>query len=731
MFQLFQISTKLLLIFSTVILLFSNPVVGAPKKQVILLLADYITLTDLTIPETNFLKELGEKGTMGLMNTNTALNRMAPHTHASISAGRPSFGVNSNIIAGEANEIVENEPAGTSFRRYTGINLRAGEIGIINWPQIIENNQGKNRTDISPGFLGNSLKEVGLVTAVFGNSDLPRLINRPASLITADFNGITSFGTVGEELLRPSQSFLSWHTDYEKLTEKTLDALLFADFLVIDVGDLNRLENLSKNGLENVLKKERKLILQNINDFTRKVFNSINLDNTLFIIASSTPAPSVLGGGNYLVPIILHSKVIEPGLVYSNTTRREGCITNTDLTATILNFLEIDISNKIKQLTGQPILGIQNTYQPKLNFLIEFNQKLIFIYQTRPLIIKPYVVLQIITILLAVPLFFTLKKLIPYYIYWLSFLVAYPLALLVIEIFQIKNFILFTVLTVILGMFFVAVSYFFTGGSFAKLFVILGIFTTLAIVYDIITGSNLMKQSVLGYDTIAGARYYGIGNEYIGVLIGSSFLGVGSSIRKKNNKFFFALEALYFVFIIWLVFASDYGTNFGGTMALITAFIYWVWRWQKESLNPSKNLLIFLFIIFILLILISGLLFAFEQSHIGRAFILIKQEGSAELFNIIVRKAQMNFKLIRYTNWSRVFLLGLLSMIILFFKPRGFIQSLYQKQRPLYESFSAILVGSIGALVWNDSGIVAASTAMIYATYPLLSLALKEKWQVQ
>lgn len=729
MFKTSRILTGLLLLFCVFIV--SPQTQANPKKQVIILLADYLNLNDLNMPEADFLKHLGETRAMGLMNTNTALNRLMPHTQASISAGRPAAGGNGNIIAAEANEIIENESARISFNRYTGSYLRDGEICILNWPQIVAANSRNKGTNISIGFLGDSLRKAGLITGILGNSDLPKSPNRPATLITTDFDGITSFGIVGEELLSPSEGFLPWRTNYEKLIEKTLVSLLVTDFLVIDVGDLNRLESLSKNGLDNIIKEERKTIIENINDFSSKVLSSIDLTNTLFIIASSTPTPSVLNDGNYLVPIILVSDNINPGLVYSSTTRREGLITNADLTATILNFLEVESSNKTKQLTGQPLTSVEKKISSKLQHLNELNRRLVFTYQTRPLLIKPYVVLQIITILLTVPLFFTLGKLVPYYRYWLSYLIAFPVALLFPGVFPLDNFLLYAIIAITLGVLLVIISHLCAGISLAKSYIILGILTSSIILLDLVTGSHLMKQSILGYDPIAGARYYGIGNEYMGVLIGSSFLGIGSVVRKNLKKTAFFLGILYFSFIIWLMFAGDYGTNFGGTMAIIIAFLYWIWRWQRDIFKQSKFMVTLLILFFIASILIGGLEFSQEQTHIGRAFTLVRQGGSMELFDIIFRKVQMNLKLIRYTNWSRVFLLALLSMGILFFKPRGFIQYLYKEHRSLYESFSAILVGSICALIFNDSGIVAASTAMIYAVYPLLSLALIEKWQVQ
>ena len=57
-----------------------------------------------------------------------------------------------------------------------------------------------------------------------------------------------------------------------------------------------------------------------------------------------------------------------------------------------------------------------------------------------------------------------------------------------------------------------------------KAFVFVALITLLALDIDLLTGATMIKSSVLGYDPMAGARYYGVGNEYMGVMIGCAIL---------------------------------------------------------------------------------------------------------------------------------------------------------------------------------------------------------------
>ena len=53
----------------------------------------------------------------------------------------------------------------------------------------------------------------------------------------------------------------------------------------------------------------------------------------------------------------------------------------------------------------------------------------------------------------------------------------------------------------------------------------LGAAQTVVLVVDVLLGAPIIKNSILGYDPIVAARFYGIGNEYMGVLIGTTLIG--------------------------------------------------------------------------------------------------------------------------------------------------------------------------------------------------------------
>jgi len=115
------------------------------------------------------------------------------------------------------------------------------------------------------------------------------------------------------------------------------------------------------------------------------------------------------------------------------------------------------------------------------------------------------------------------------------------------------------------------------------------------------------------------------------------------------------------------------------------------------------------------------------QSHLGRSAGLFIKGGWIEIKGVIFRKIAMNIKLIKYTIWSRIFLASLVTLAILFYRPVGLMASVKLKYPFLYRGFIGIIVGSMAAFAFNDSGIVAAATTSIFVNSPLVYLMLQEE----
>ncbi len=107
-------------------------------------------------------------------------------------------------------------------------------------------------------------------------------------------------------------------------------------------------------------------------------------------------------------------------------------------------------------------------------------------------------------------------------------------------------------------------------------------------------------------------------------------------------------------------------------------------------------------------------------SHLGQFEQSVRLRGLEELREMVWRKAAMNWRLIRYSIWSRAFVAFLGLLAVLFFYPVGVLRRLKQEQPFLINLMAGGLAGAITALLVNDSGVVAAAMVLLYTGPPML-----------
>ncbi|HZK34047.1 MAG TPA: hypothetical protein VFD33_01890, partial [Bacillota bacterium] len=257
---------------------------------------------------------------------------------------------------------------------------------------------------------------------------------------------------------------------------------------------------------------------------------------------------------------------------------------------------------------------------------------------------------------------------------------------------------------------------------------IISLATVGLLLIDQIFGAKLIKASPLGYDTISGARFYGIGNEYMGILIGGTCTGCSALLEKTRhmvNKG--RIRPLIFLIPILTIIILAYpslGANVGGTISAGIAFASLFILSEKRKIRIKNAIYIGIFAssLVIFAFLIDSTKSIDSQSHMGQTINLVRQNGLFEISNIIKRKISMNIRLFRYTIWTRVFILSLLSMGTLLFRPVGVVREVSRRYPVMAKGLGSGIIGSVAALLTNDSGIVAAATSIIFVALPFIML---------
>jgi len=714
-----------------------QPVQAEGEKKVVIVLIDYLTLEDIKEAPMPYLRQMIRKGGLGLINTNTAGGRVRSHSLVTIGAGRVALGSNDAGLALVAGEKYQNTTAGEIFYRRTGREVKPHNMIHLGIAGILKNNE-ENRSAGEPGLLGETLHRAGLKTAVVGEADGGadggEEYGRQAATIAMDRQGIVDYGFLGEHLVKNSRDLALVQTkNYREMGRAVSLALQKADLVVVETGDTVRLINQKEKVLEQVFLESKKEILKEIDSFLADLVQRTSDYQALVLVVVPTPSRDGIAERNWVTPLICWEKNGPKGLLTSGTTRRPGIVANTDIAPTVLDFFTLPVP---EAMSGRPISIIPGDghgttgKMDTLDTLLQLNGQLVFVNKFRPPLVKAYVLGQIIVVVTAILLIIVIKKKTKLMQPALMALASVPLGFLILGAYPGPS------LSLYLGLLFCFLLLITRLSMMTGRFHILAPFCTIALLtagaifLDLFFGAPLMKGSVLGYDAMGGARYYGIGNEFMGVWIGSAIMAMASLMQIfHGKKMCFYLSGLFSFLIMFMIASPRIGTNAGGSLAALAGFGIIIYLMLPVRIAPKQ------------LALAGGTLLCFlisfalwdaaqtvdAQSHFGRTINLMRSNGIYEAYNIIVRKVATNIRLIRWTIWSQVFLVTLAATVFLFHRPVGVMKKVQEKYPYLTKGFWGVAAGSLFALIFNDSGIVAAATMSIFAAAPLIFLVIKEQ----
>lgn len=695
-------------------------------KSVYILVVDKLSIHDISASSTPAINLLvQEKGSVGLVSNRTLRGNNVLDNSLTIGAGNLARAYKYGLKGFNREETVPDreQTAGHLYQNLTGFNAEEASCVLVNLPEIILGIE-KEKVNTVPGAMGEVLRQNNLKVCLLGNADIGKTKNRPSVAIAMDARGQIPLGNIGPQNYTTSpDSFLTCTTNYKFIQKQFLNYKKQADVMVIELPDLARLEA-EYTAFPDVAETEKQRILNRIDRFVNWVSGQIDPEHDLLLIITPSPSKKQIEDKNTFTPLIAYGNGFEKGFLTSATTRRDYIIANTDIAPTVLSFFGLE--DKTKTMIGQPIEVISTTNEDTLQEAQKLSANTSTTSRLRSPLIKGYVVFQIIVILLALVAIFWVNELARILKPFIVALVAVPLVLLPLGKTSFSSDWLYIVAAVTATALLTAVFLKFSGGNDSRAFVALGIITILTLNADILTGAAMIQSSVLGYDPMVGARFYGIGNEYMGILLGSSIAVVSFIFEKFRNRITLLIISLFFFFECWIIAAPSLGANSDGMLTAPAAFLVTMLLLGEVKFQPS---LFFSAAAVVILLALSLTWYDMNrppelQSHIGRAAEQIATGGWKELYTIASRKAAMNIKLIKYTIWSRVFLVILLVLSLLVYRPVGAVKKLMLEYPCIVKGFAGIIAGALVGLVVNDSGIVAASTTSIYLIVPLLLFML-------
>jgi len=712
---------------------------SAGERRLLMLVVDRLSYRALRQQAGPALQSLLDNAALSLMNVRTG-RAGSESGYLSLGAGaRAAAGLEGGQAFGR-NEIVEGYPAAALYQRYSG-RPPSGELFHLHALTLQERNQTLGYP-VAVGYLGELLAGAGLRAAVVGHADTDTP-GRGAVMIAMDSAGQVALGASGFNVVVDDPLYpYGKRTDPERFTAAALSYLQEAHLVVADYGDLARLDQCWTQ-----LSPERRaeLFAAAMAGLDRIIEDILLLggDEAALMLVVPSPPVNLPGGGDQLVPFVMTWPGGEgPALLSSPATRREGLVSNTDVAPLVYSYLA---KGAFSASNGRP-MAVNDVPDPAA-YLERFAAWSQWVFQLRTPVVKGFVLAMVIVLLAGLAGLFLRLPAVKHLFFILEGLVLIPLVLLLLP----------GLIREPLPPLWLAA--FIAGGTLLLLFALyplkqknyllfwsaLGLITAVALLADTISGAGLQQSSFLGYDPIGGSRYYGMGNEYMGALIGSAVLGtaglsgwagsgdpahevLGPARRRAFRLDPLHLAILLFYGLIIFVLASPrFGANMGGTIAAAVAFgAAWAGLsgfMEKRHLLPlAVTVLAFTALALGLLYLLNLWRLEGPVSHLGSFGEMVRQRGFEGIWETALRKMSMNWRLIRYSIWSRAFatLIGLL--VIFFFYPVGVLRKLQEEQPYLVNGAAAALAGSVAALLANDSGIVAAAMILLYAAPPVLIL---------
>lgn len=589
--------------------------------------------------------------------------------------------------------------------------------------------------NVRAGALGEELHRNGLKTAVIGNSDLGFLPDslttyRFAPVVAMDNDGLVDRGAISKEVLKTDPGFpYGVRIDNQKILSRFKSFYSQTDFIVIEYGDTFRL-----NKYKDFLSEERKqfLLSQVLNRadwLVGELLKQIDFKKDFFILV----VPSTEGieeSLNPLSPIVIYGPGYSRGLLLSATTHQEGFVSNTDFAPTVLNFFGL---NKSSYFLGNHIFS-RKTFSPgeRVRFLLERDQRALVINSLRKPLIVFFASLQVIFYFLTFLVIMARKrKSFRNFLTWgFLFFLSLPLSLQVWPLLVgdwSSPFLPLILLVLFFSLLFVRLYTWSGDKDYAYLG--LTIFTFLWLVYDLLTGSKQSLDSVFGYSSILGARFFGLGNEEMAIMLSVFLLSLAFLLEKSeklsNQKIWVMIAVVVFFFLIgWPALGADFGGTVTSFIAL-SLFLLWIF----EVKISFRQILIICLAGFLLIssFIVYDLSRPLEnQTHLARTISLVKEEGLSSLLLTIERKAETNWRVFRSSPWSYFFLLIFVFLVVLFFRPVGWLKNFFARKPFLRSAFYSSLWAGVIGFALNDSGIVIPALILSYFL-PYLFLSLLEQ----
>lgn len=661
----------------------------APPRadRVILVLLDRVHVDDLlTIPA---VRALEGRAAFGVMST-AGRGVITPFVGAlSISAGTRAVAPDPNtfvltVAPGPVTERLVVGNVGDAYRARTGRNppAPAGDRTPFVYPDIDLVLGANARADVRamPGLLGSAVREAGLRASV---ASLDGFRSRLAPLVAMDGEGVVDAGFVMDPARPPSIG-------------RALDrALTNGDLVAVDAGEA----------------RHARAILP-------EVLARVRPGDALVVMGADPPEETLLEH-TWLSPVLAMGGGLEPGVLTSPSTRRDGVVSNVDVLPTVLAWLDVGVPEGLvgqrfeTRVSGDPLAATSEAFHAYERLA-----------RHRGEAFRLAIVVAILT--LAAAAVTTLRRREPgarppaWVRAGLFATASIPLVMLLepLVAFEALSATLATIVagSLAIGVLLAAV----VRRDFAG-FAFLGGASLAILVLDVVVGSPLGARSLLGFTVAGGTRFYGLASEEMGVALAGLLLVLGY-VRDARPGLRAPAYAGAVASVIVLA-APPFGAKFGMLLTAVPALaVAWTIFEGRRMTRETVLLVAAILIAGVGLATAAGLLAGAEGSHIGLETRVVGESGAGALLSVILRRAGVALRLL-FTFWSWLVLAGLgVSVFATVMRRRGTAETALGRPGVRGAAAGALAAGVTG-LLFNDAGAVIVATLVMVAAPAVMAEA--------
>ncbi len=672
--------------------------VGAsPTENVVLVLIDKVTWSELAEIRPLHLSRAARRGATGIMSNRTASPQVdSASAYLTIGSGQRSL-------------------AGPS----AGLPVNA------EWAEQLSRANQASPYKAKVGLLATRLRAVGLETTVIGNADVLTAVGRYEYGREVELIGMDSGGRVStvNSLRTPSED---GSIDQGTVITELERALRRSGLIVIETGDTRRADRrVVSDTTEGPASRKRRAILA-ADELIGAILARLDLERDLLLIVSPSP-PSRAGvtERRALTPIIAVGGDFQAGTLFSPATRRTGLVTNLDVAPTIVAHLGADWDS----MAPGKVLRIEGGRRSFSEMAGRARGYTMTERISLPLMVV-YALIVAVGLVLAVGFFAVSgragRRLVGPTRIALLAAVVFPLGVLIAPLLPAGTESIWIHLAYIAVLTALFVTMLHTVDT-VRAVSIAAAATALFLIVNILIGSPGDIDSAFGYTAVTAARFYGIGNHYLATLFAAviviSFLWFDSALE---GWWSIALAAAYGM-IVLVVGHGSWGANTGGILMLAPALAV-----AHARIATGRLAVKHFFYAGLAGGAALGLLAGVDAwlpedpAHIGVAARQVYDGGRA--FNVLLlRKVQANLETFAYAFGLTAPIAGAVMIGVTMARRRGLRWSFAVSGHPAVRPalIVGLLGGSWGSLV-NDSGVVVLAFAAAFLLPALLLIELGE-----